>query len=244
LTETLRKTLVALTEMRDIDRELGRLRNRCRECPAIIEKHRLDFEAEGVLVEAKTKEINDRKIDMRRMEVELKACEEEVTRLSKQLLVAKTNQEYSAFQSQIERINGEKSGFETKILEILDGLEETEKELAEAVSENKVREAEFLELKASLENDLGEYNGEVEVLESKRVERIYPLDPEALKSYNRVLNALGGDGIVSLENHNCSGCYMAVTHNDYARIFAMKEVVLCKSCQRILYVPELLEPKE
>ena len=36
---------------------------------------------------------------------------------------------------------------------------------------------------------------------------------------------------------HCSACYMTITANDGVRVLARKEVVQCKSCVRVLYVP-------
>ena len=242
-TETVKKTLIGLLELRDLDRELERLRRRCRECPRIIGKHKRDYESEGALVERKKGEIGELKRRIHGLEVDLRSREENINKLSAQLLRAKTNQEYTAFQDQIKRISLEKNDLETNILEAMDGLESLERELSEAEKENKAREDEFNELRTSLEADLAAYSREMEELERKRSEMLYSLDPEAVKSYERVLNALGGDAVVSLENRICSGCYMTVTSNDYVRVCAMKEIVHCKSCQRILYLPELLGKK-
>lgn len=244
LTETVRRTLKGLLELRDLDRELERLRRRCRECPALIEKHKREFEDEGQVVADRTKEIENTKLEIRRLEGELKSCEEEITKLSTQLLSSKTNQEYSAFQSQIDRKKSDKSDYETGILEILDRIDGMEKELKEAVMEQQIREKEFEDLKASLEGDLEAYTREAEELTTKRNGMLYNLDPEALKTYERVRTALDGDAIVHVENRICSGCYMSITSNDYVRICGMREIVTCKSCQRILYIPEYLEKQE
>jgi predicted nucleic acid-binding Zn-ribbon protein len=119
-----------------------------------------------------------------------------------------------------------------------------EKELKEAVMEQQIREKEFEDLKASLEADLGAYMQEADELGARRSEMVYNLDPEALKTYERVRTALDGDAIVHVENRICGGCYMSITSNDYVRICGMKEIVTCKSCQRILFIPEYLEKQE
>jgi len=241
LTESVRRTLKDLLKLKEVDQDLQRIRNRCTECPSLIEKHKRDYESEGYLVEAKTNAIADLKVEMRQREVDLKSCEERIAKLSAQLLEASTNQEYAAFQDQIKRINEEKGEYETQILETMDQLESIETELREAKSEHAIRETEFNELKSSLESDLTQYQAEAVELEKKRTDLIYNFDPEALRSYERVVAALGSDGIVPIESRNCSGCYMAITSNDYVKICAMKEIVLCKSCQRILYSPEFLD---
>ena len=241
MTDVVKKTLMTLLELRDIDRDLERVRRRCRECPALIEKSRLEMEDEGEIVEKKKEEIQNSKVKIDQMEMELKSCEERIAKLSQQLLTAKTNQEYRAFQDQIDHLGAEKGEYETTILEFLEAIEELNRERDRTVEEQEIRKKEYLERKEILEKDLIEYQKEAERLEQERKEKEDLIDLEAMRIYDRVRNALGGEGIVPMENRTCGGCYMSITTNDFNRVFSMKEVTVCQSCRRILYIPECLK---
>lgn len=239
MTETVRQTLIGLLELRDLDRELTRLHKRCEECPALIEKNNRDVEHDRGELDTKRQVIQTFKKELHQNEVDLKVYEEKITKLNHQLVGARTNQEYSAIQDQTLLLEKKKGDVETWILEALDQLDTMEKTFTESEQEFNARLEEFKDLKGALEKDLTEYESEAGVMEQERRDKMYNLDPDALKVYDRVRKALGGDGIVSVDGRTCGGCYMAITNNDFVRVVAMREIVLCKSCQRILYPSDL-----
>jgi predicted nucleic acid-binding Zn-ribbon protein len=51
--------------------------------------------------------------------------------------------------------------------------------------------------------------------------------------------ARGGVAVVPVEARICQGCYLTLTPNDLMNLQA-GNLVVCKSCQRILYLPENL----
>ena len=60
--------------------------------------------------------------------------------------------------------------------------------------------------------------------------------------YQRVIKAKGQDAMAVVEGGSCGGCYQQLTINVVNEI-NMGRVVLCKSCGRVLYLPEDTRPK-
>ena len=85
-----------------------------------------------------------------------------------------------------------------------------------------------------------EYQREIEEFKAKRKKIQESIQFDAARLYEKVKNARSGSAIVSADNQTCGGCYMTVTPNDVARLRNQKEIVLCKSCQRILYLSDCL----
>jgi len=240
LADSIKITLKALLRLSRIDKDLDRLKKRCRECPALIAKNQRELDAENQIVTAKEDSVKDFEKQIRQMEMELKTREGDIQKFSQQLLIVKTNQEYTALEDQIRRLNEEKGKIETDILEAFESLEELGRELKKLEAEQNERIQEFNAIKTELEDDLNSYRTETEKLDKTREEMLYEIDPDALVAYERVRKARDGMGIVSAEGLICGGCYMAISNNDYQRIYTMNEIILCRSCQRILYLPELL----
>ena len=61
-----------------------------------------------------------------------------------------------------------------------------------------------------------------------------------LKIYDRAFQA-HGEGLAPIENNVCQGCFSSVTPNDRSRLISGRELVVCRSCQRIVYLPEVLQ---
>lgn len=239
LSESIKQTLTALLNLSDVDRNLDRLKRRCQECPALLDKNQRELDEENSVVKEKQDSVKEFEKNIRQMEMELKSRESEIQKYSQQLLVVKTNQEYTALEDQIKRLNEEKGTIETQILEAFDSLEELSAELKKVQAEQDERVKEFTAIKEELEKDLAAYRSESDKLEAARDEVTYEIDPDALMAYERVRQARDGEGIVPAESLICGGCYMAISNNDYQRIYLMNEIILCRSCQRILYLPEL-----
>jgi predicted nucleic acid-binding Zn-ribbon protein len=63
---------------------------------------------------------------------------------------------------------------------------------------------------------------------------------DVLKVYDRAYGA-HGEGVVPIENNICQGCFSSVTPNDRSRLISSLELIVCRSCQRIVYLPESLQ---
>jgi predicted nucleic acid-binding Zn-ribbon protein len=52
-----------------------------------------------------------------------------------------------------------------------------------------------------------------------------------------VVGSLGADALAAVQNRTCSSCYTEITAQQYNELL-QQQVVLCKACGRILYLPE------
>jgi len=84
--------------------------------------------------------------------------------------------------------------------------------------------------------------GEVQRLRSEleTTERELPADIRDL--YDRAVKQKGAEGMAPLDGESCGGCYHQITGNMYSELLVGK-VVMCRSCGRLLYVPERTVPE-
>ena len=66
------------------------------------------------------------------------------------------------------------------------------------------------------------------------------LDAEVLKVYDRAFKALG-EAVCPVEANVCQGCFSPVTPNDRSRLLSGRELVTCRVCSRIQFLPEVLQ---
>jgi predicted nucleic acid-binding Zn-ribbon protein len=236
----MKETIQGLLKLREIDEKLAHLHRRIDDGPRILSKREAEFQESGKSVEEKKETIQASQLSSKEREVQLKSLEEDIKKQDAYLLGAKTNEEYRALQDQIGRLRDQVGELEEEILASYDLVEEEKKVLAEMERELGIQKDEFEEFKKNIENDLKEYNAEIDMHLAKRQEMADEIHFEAVQLYNKVKKARGGDGIVSADGQTCGGCYMTVTTNDLARLRGMNEIVLCKFCQRILYLSDLL----
>jgi predicted nucleic acid-binding Zn-ribbon protein len=237
----MKETFKVLLDLRKVDEKLDHLNKRISDGPRIFEKRRLEFEQENEALERKREEIKQIKMAIKDKEVDLKSKEQEITKQEGYLLGAKTNQEYSAIQETIQRLKNAISGLEEEILVHFEQVEENSRALQELEKEYAIEQKELDEFKKTIEKDVAEYGAEIKEYEEERRRLHDILGFEIVQIYDRVKSARDGDAVVSVEGNTCGGCYMTVTANDLARLRGFNELVQCKSCQRILYLPEMLD---
>ena len=77
---------------------------------------------------------------------------------------------------------------------------------------------------------LNEVNKQMADVEAKLPDDIRP-------HYQRLLSARGEDALSAVEGRSCTACYTEITQQNYHNL-TCDQFVLCKSCGRILYLPE------
>ena len=71
--------------------------------------------------------------------------------------------------------------------------------------------------------------------ELETTERDLPADVRDL--YDRAIKNKGEEGLAPLDGESCGGCFRQITGNMYSELLVGK-VVMCRSCGRLLYLPE------
>lgn len=236
----MKETIKALIKLKEIDEKLGHLNKRIEDGPRILDKRKLELQDADNAVQKKRDAITAFKLKSKDKEGELHSVEEEIKKQDNLLLGAKTNQEYNAIRDRINDLKGEVSKLEEAILVAYDGVEEDTEDLAGLERELKAQEDELKDFQKNIENEMDEYRKEIEEWKAKRKELTDLMDFKAINLYEKVKGARDGDAVVCADGAMCSGCYMTITANDMARLHGASEIVLCKYCQRILYLSDVL----
>ncbi|MGC4006943.1 MAG: hypothetical protein QM811_28975 [Pirellulales bacterium] len=62
--------------------------------------------------------------------------------------------------------------------------------------------------------------------------------PEEIRDvYQRIVASKGADALAAVDNGSCGGCFQSQTANMLADL-AQGKTVFCRSCGRLLYLPE------
>ena len=124
--------------------------------------------------------------------------------------------------------------------EILEGLEKVDELKANVVEV----EANMTKAKEELTKTKAAVSGQEELLRSelKRVQAELAaaesaLPPDIRDPYNRVVRSRGSDALAEVQGEFCGGCYQQLTPNMFNEL-AMGRVIFCKSCGRMIYLPE------
>jgi len=240
LTESKIDTLKSLLKLRDIDEKLHHLNKRMEDGPRILGKRSAESSEVENAVAAKKDEITKLKIQIKNSENELQIREDGIKKQELHLLSAKTNQEYKGHQDEIARFKNEISNLEEDILRAFEEVEEKNGDLSRLNEDLMIHKNELAEFKGEIDAEVAEYAAEIDQLMIKREESKENIQFEAMQVYEKVRNAREGMAVSCADGKMCHGCFMTITANDMQRLLNCKELVTCKSCQRILYLSDTL----
>jgi predicted nucleic acid-binding Zn-ribbon protein len=177
------------------------------------------------------------KIAIHDKEVTLKTTHGQVAKYQKQLNEAGSKKEYDALQAEVTAAREKCRQIED---EILNGMSESEEkaaqlpELDRAVKQAREEFARFEQEAGDRRADLTEQLNQA-LSQLKEVEAGLPR--EVLPQYDRVIAARGADALAPVRGRTCTACNSEITAQNYNEL-QQDRFVICKSCGRIIYLPE------
>lgn len=238
-----------LIELQASDRKRDRLQKKLDDIPIKLKSHTdkiagIESQLAELVVEHK-----GHRTEADREELEVKALEAEREKLKKQMNApGLNNREYLALQEHLTGVLADINSHSDVALKAMTKVEEIEAAMTEFKEQLSKAQEEYAAAREQLEGALQPTKEDLEKRNRDRAEYLPKVNVEALAVYERVrtkhkdaLAVLDGTidraaGRIGSDLH-CSACYMTVTANDAVKILARKEIVQCKSCVRILYVP-------
>jgi predicted nucleic acid-binding Zn-ribbon protein len=221
--------------LQDIDNRLAELSREIAALPvhiAEIEKrmrsHERRLDADRAALAANQKERKQREGDIQMQE-------QKVSKLKDQMLQAKTNEQYRAFQHEIEYCQREIRKFEDRILELMSESEPLEKNVKAAEialqaertqvesEKNSARERTAADKKAAAE------------LQSERAAIVKEMTLGVYQRYEKVRAARRGVAVAEAVDGRCSVCHMALRPQFFQDLKKGDQVMTCESCSRILF---------
>ena len=161
--------------------------------------------------------------------------QQKVSKLKDQMSGAKTNDQFRAFQNEIDFCAKEIRKSEDRILELMgesealdknvkaaDGALATEKALVEA-EKQQARERTAVDQKASQE------------LATERAVIVAGIKPATYLRYERARKARKGIAVAEVVGGRCSVCNITLRLQYIQDLKKSEEIMVCESCQRILY---------
>ncbi len=228
----------------DLFREIHRLRRFAHDLQEQIDRIPRQIKANQAKVarqEDALRECHDAikrlKVSVHEKEVSLKGTHQQISKHQQQLNKAESKKEYDALQAEIKQEREKCQQLEDEILQVMTEGEERAAqvpELEKAVRQAKEEFARYekgaAERTAALQAQLTEARQQLEAAETQ-------IPPDIRVAYNRIVNAKGADALAAVRNRTCSACYTEITAQNSNDVL-QGLFVLCKSCGRVLYLPE------
>lgn len=174
------------------------------------------------------KELHDRELD-------LKSNQETRAKKEAQLMTIKNEREYQASLAEIESLDRKNARNETRIVELMEGIEKDKKLVEnknEELDQKREQFKEELERLKERESHLLERLEEAKSTTKSVAEKI---SPDIYQRFIRIYNTRGGLAVVPANTGHCGGCNIKLTPRLMQLVSRGQDLVQCECCNRFLY---------
>jgi hypothetical protein len=214
--------------LRDLTRDIDALPKHIAEIEKKLVSHERKLEADRAALIANQKE-------RKKCDLDIQTQDQKISKLKDQMLQAKTNEQYRAFQNEIDFCQNEIRKAEDRILELMNESEPLDKNVkaAEAAlkaekTDVEAEKAQARERTAATQKAAGELNVE-------RAAIVAQVTPSVYKNYERIRKGRRGIAVAEALNGRCAVCNMIIRLQLFQDLKKGDQMMTCESCQRLLY---------
>jgi len=231
-------TLERLKALHAVDVEIADVGRQIREAPLRLADDRAAVERAHAAVEALKKEIVETSAKADRKDLDIRSKEGEIGKLEVARNSVKTNADYERLTVQIQSAKADISRLEEEALGHIARADEMKAMRKSQEKELAAVEAEFRTLEAEVDREVEGLKSRLAGLQERRAKALDGIPPDALSKYERIASGKGGIAMAAVRDQVCQGCHMSVTTHDITRILRESDLVLCRTCSRILYLED------
>jgi predicted nucleic acid-binding Zn-ribbon protein len=223
-------------QLQSFDQKIAALEKEIAALPKHIAAIEKTLEAHVRKLEADKAALTANQRDRKKLEGDIQMHEQKISKLRDQMLQAKTNEQYRAFQSEIEYIQKEIRKAEDRILELMAESEPLEANVRKAETalreERQVVEAEKDRARKRTAEDQSFLN----TLRGQREETLGKLARPAAAAYERIRKKWHGTVVAEVVEGRCSACQIVLRPQHLQDLKKADQLMFCESCGRILYL--------
>jgi len=226
------KLAIRLQEIDDrlaeLTREISYLPKHIAEIEKKLVAHERKLEAGRGALSANLKE-------RKKCEADIQIQDQKASKLKDQMLEAKTNEVYRAFQNEIEFCQKEVRKLEDRILELMGESEPLERNVKAAEAALKTEKAEVEAEKAVARERTAADESAAAALRKERAEVVSAVAPAVYQRYERIRKGRRGRAVAEAVEGRCSACNLTLRPQLFQDLKRDDQILSCESCQRILY---------
>jgi len=173
--------------------------------------------------------------DRKKLEGDIQSTQQKISKLRDQMLEAKTNEQYRAFQNEITHFEGDVRKSEDRMLELMSESEPLDAAVKKAESalgdEKKVVDANKAKARERSDAD----KKELAKLEIERKAEAAKLPARSLRTYEHLRKRWHGSAVAEVVEGRCTGCQIVLRPQFYEDVRYGSDFYTCESCGRFLF---------
>jgi uncharacterized protein len=230
----MKQDLALAVELQALDRKIASFEKEIATLPVHVaeiekkletHKRRLDSDKAALLA-------NQR--ERKKIEGDILVHDQKVSKLKTQMLDAKTNDQYRAFQNEIGYGETEIRIAEDKIIELMEQAETLDKNVAAAEAAHRIEQQQVDAEKKVAQQRTTVDQKAVSEAKVQRQAIVARINPKLYTRYELVKKKTRGTAIATVVDERCEGCMIALRPQYFQDLKAGEEFQLCETCGRIL----------
>ncbi len=226
--------LALALRLQALDRKIASLENEIATLPKHIAEIEKKLDSHKRRLETDRAALTANQRDRKKLEGDIQMHEQKVSKLKDQMLGAKTNEQYKAFQNEIAYIEGEIRKAEDRILEFMEESEPLDKNVKQAETELKAEQQHVEAEKARTHERFGVDRKELEQQRSERKGVAEQMDQRFYTEYERIRKKTKNTPIAVATEGRCSACQIGLRPQFFQDLRRGDRIMFCESCGRIL----------
>jgi len=221
----------------ELEREVATLPKHIAQIEKALDSHLRRLEADRAALAANQKE-------RKNLEDEIKVENQKISKLRDQMLGAKTNEQYRAFQHEISFCETGIRQAEDRILELMSEAEPLDGNVKKAEAALRQEKEQVDAEKARARERTAVDQKELDQLQAERKELVATLKPQLYNDYQRIRKKWRGIVMAEVVDGRCSACQIMLRPQFFQDLRNSDSLMFCESCGRFLFYnpPVRVEP--
>jgi predicted nucleic acid-binding Zn-ribbon protein len=231
--ENMKEIIDRLKSLNKIDVQMQTLKKDMDRLPKGLTEQQQATKTLKSAIDRSKEQITKLKVEADSIELEVKAGEEALKRLSTQMNVLRTSKEFETVRRQMDAQRAWNKENEGKVLEILEKVDAIQKDQDKNSATLADTEKKLSEETIRIDKEVSDLKAEYEKLAAERNGLAKDVPEKELTIYNRIA-ANRGQAIALVDRGICSACFMKIPPQVHNMALLARELTQCPSCGRIL----------
>lgn len=212
----------------ELDKEVATLPKQIAQIEKTLDAHLRRLEADQAALAANQRE-------RKKLDGDIQVLQQKIAKFRDQMTLAKTNEQYRAFQHEIDYVDNEIRKAEDRILDLMAESEPLDAAVKKAEAALKEEKKQVEAQKAHAQQQTAADQGELTTLHAERKAALEKFSRPALAAYERLRKRWGPVIAAEVVEGRCTACQMSLRPQYFQELRRSDKMMFCEACGRIIF---------